>query len=254
MPYPYLIRESARAKLVRLKYTPQDGLVVVVPRGYDRRRIPPIIDRERRWIEKARASAEQQRLLLAGQAPPVLPAVIIMRAIGEEWDVAYGHGARSHARENVDAGRLDVKADGRQRQIDALRAWTGRKARSRLVPWLRQLSDEHGLPFGLTAVRRQRTRWASCSPKDTISINMKLIFLPALLVEYVFVHELCHTRELNHSRRFWRLVAGLEPDYRRLDRELRQAWRYVPWWMCEPGSGELNQSHHEARSSALPSS
>ena len=254
MPYTYLIRESARAKLVRLKFTPQDGLVVVVPRGYDRRRIPPIIDRERRWIEKARASVEQQRLLLARQAPPELPAVITMRAIGGEWDVTYGHSRRIQVREDMDAGRLNVSADGRQRQVDALRTWTGRKARSRLLPWLRQLSDELELPFGQTAVRRQRTRWASCSPKDTISINMKLIFLPALLVEYVFVHELCHTRELNHSRRFWGLVAGLEPDYRRLDSELRQAWRYVPWWMCEPGSGELNQSHHEARSSALPSS
>ncbi len=128
----------------------------------------------------------------------------------------------------------------------ALRRWTAKKARAYLPAWLRQVSAELDLPFDRASLRKQRTRWASCSARRTISINEKLLFVPALLVEYVFVHELCHTVQLNHSRRFWRLVSCYEPNFKTLDRELRRAWRYVPWWMCEPGSSELNQSHFEA--------
>ncbi len=230
---------------MRLKFTLEDGLVVVVPRGFDLNRIPPIIDHERSWIDRARGGIEQQRRQRARQAPPAMPAVVTLRSIGEEVDLRYGAtGRRPVARQK--GSELLVTASGRLETIAALMAWTRRKSRARLVPWLRQLSDELELPFGQAAVRAQRTRWASCSPKATISINVKMLFLPALLVEYVFVHELCHTLELNHSSRFWRQVARREPDYRRLDRELRQAWRYVPWWMCKAGSGELNESHYRA--------
>ena len=51
------------------------------------------------------------------------------------------------------------------------------------------------------------------------------------VVRYLLVHELCHTRHMNHSNRFWSLVASFEPDYRELDRELLRGWQSVPGWM-----------------------
>jgi hypothetical protein len=69
----------------------------------------------------------------------------------------------------------------------------------------------------------QKTRWASCSRHRTVSLNMKLLFLPPELVRYVFVHELCHTVHMNHSREFWRFLAVKEPRYKELDKQLRTA-------------------------------
>jgi hypothetical protein len=79
-------------------------------------------------------------------------------------------------------------------------------------------------------VRRQKTRWGSCSSRGTISLNAKLLFLPPPLVDHLLLHELCHTRHMDHSPAYWTCVAGFEPDYRRLENEVTRGNRYVPAW------------------------
>jgi predicted metal-dependent hydrolase len=106
-----------------------------------------------------------------------------------------------------------------------------RKTREHLVPRLRALGDDKGIHAAGVAVRSQRTRWASCSAKGTISLNIRLLFLPSQLVRYALLHELLHLQEMNHSRRFWALLASVEPDYRSFDDELRHGWRLVPDWI-----------------------
>ena len=80
---------------------------------------------------------------------------------------------------------------------------------------------------GLT-IRNQKSRWGSCSRKGNLSFNYKLAFLPPHLADYIIVHELCHLRELNHSARFWELVARTLPNHRTLRRELRKAGMGLP--------------------------
>jgi predicted metal-dependent hydrolase len=65
------------------------------------------------------------------------------------------------------------------------------------------LAREHGFSCNRVTVRRQKTRWGSCSPRNNISLNIKLVQLPAELMDYVILHELTHTRVHNHSRKFW---------------------------------------------------
>ncbi len=71
---------------------------------------------------------------------------------------------------------------------------------------LSRLSKKHDLPFNKVTIRRSRTRWGSCSTKKNISLSCYLVLLPDHLAEYVMIHELCHTVEMNHSDRFWALV------------------------------------------------
>lgn len=75
--------------------------------------------------------------------------------------------------------------------------------------------------FRRVAIKNTKTLWGSCSRKGNLNFSYKLLFLPRELADYVIVHELCHLREHNHGKGFWRLVAETQPDYIRLRRELR---------------------------------
>ena len=76
-------------------------------------------------------------------------------------------------------------------------------ARKRITERLYYLARKHGFTCNHVTIRQQKTRWGSCSPKNNISLNIKLVLLPEVLLDYVLLHELVHTRIHNHSRKFW---------------------------------------------------
>jgi hypothetical protein len=112
----------------------------------------------------------------------------------------------------------------------ALARWLIRQTREYLVPRLQSISLKTGLHHRGVLIKRQRTRWASCSRRGMISINAKLLFLPPPAVDYVMTHELCHLKEMNHSKQFWQLVEQHYPAYRAVDAQLRDMWKLVPRW------------------------
>jgi predicted metal-dependent hydrolase len=84
------------------------------------------------------------------------------------------------------------------------------------------LNGMYKFNFNKINIRNQKTRWGSCSKKGNLNFNYKISFLPSRLAAYIIVHELCHLKEFNHSRRFWGLVRQAFPDYKEVRRELRR--------------------------------
>jgi predicted metal-dependent hydrolase len=113
----------------------------------------------------------------------------------------------------------------------SLRGWLLRVARQRLAPRLVALSAATGVPYARMEVRRQRSRWGSCSSRGTISLNCCLLFQRLEVVDYLIVHELTHVKHMNHSARFWQEVERHCAGWRALDRELVSGWRHVPRWV-----------------------
>lgn len=104
------------------------------------------------------------------------------------------------------------------------RDYLARKEEARVLVTERiaQYNAHYGFALNRISIRHQKTRWGSCSSRKNISINYKIVYLPRAMQDYLIVHELCHLKELNHSPRFWSLVGEMVPNYREIERALRQ--------------------------------
>lgn len=230
---PYTVRVRANSRSVRIRVTHERGVVVTVPRGFAAARIRALLARELNWIRSAleRVAARQKSLEEPGGWR--LPSQICLPALAATWTIS---ATASHspsvtlrelpAQELVVHGAISDEAACRR----ALSRWMVRQAHRYLVPRLHTRSIQLGLQYRRVAIRRQRTRWASCSSRGTISLSANLLFLEPAYVDYVLTHELCHLREMNHSRRFWQLLAQHHPGYRELDVQLRRMSGAIPRW------------------------
>ena len=87
-------------------------------------------------------------------------------------------------------------------------------------------SQKHDFVFNNLRIKNQKTRWGSCSGKGNINLNYKIMFLPQEVQDYIIVHELCHLKEMNHSKRFWSLVEEIISDYKSIKSHLRKTSLY----------------------------
>ncbi len=224
------MRKSARAKRLSIKVFPRGRVEVVVPRRTSARAVQDFVDENHDWIQRARASFAKNYT----PDSAALPSMIRLPSIDRQIIVRYKPDNQSDTvrfREAHGMLTLSGATADRAKCIQALRRWLSATARRSFRPRLNTLSLQTETPFDNMHIRLQRTCWGSRSSSGTISLNLCLLFLRPALVDYLLVHELCHGRHMNHSRRFWKRVARFVPDYRKLDRQLGEAWRDVPGWL-----------------------
>jgi len=89
------------------------------------------------------------------------------------------------------------------------------EARRRISERLEHFNLHYGMKWQGVRIGRQKSRWGSCSKRGVLSFSYSLIFLPAELLDYVVIHELCHLKEFNHSQNFWNLVAESAPGWKK---------------------------------------
>ncbi len=226
-PQGWRVRVSKRARRLSINVFAHGGVEIVVPPRTSARTVADFARSEASWIDKARRSIA----MLPSDPGPALPTRIELPAIDESIEVIYRRSRRTHYRDQ--GSRLLVFS------VDAapnycwpiLRRWLTGMGRKTLRPWLLRLAKTIRVQPRRVQIRLQQTRWGSCSGEGTISLNASALLLPSQQAEYLLVHELCHLRHLNHSRRFWQLVGEFSPHYRELDAAVNRAWTSMPAWV-----------------------
>jgi predicted metal-dependent hydrolase len=225
------VRESQRARRLTVRVFHTGRVEVVVPSRTSQGAVERFLERHRTWIERKREEARRR----AGPPAPFPPPLLDLPACEETWRIHLAGGSGKARIVSSAFGLLALRGDAGNAQSvrQALRRWLMERARQVLAPLLAQCARELGFRYDRVLIRRQRTRWGSCSTRGTVSLNCCLLFQRPPVVRYLMIHELAHTLHMNHSRRFWQRVARDCPDYRSLDRELLDGWRRVPEWVFE---------------------
>lgn len=211
--YPVRMRRDARARryTLRVHATSREVILTIPPRGS---------------IRQAHAFAERHGGWIAtrlGRLPQPAPfehgAVLPLR--GVEHRIDHRPGARGAVWTEVgeDGERLLCVAGAQPHVARRVTDFLKREARRDLERASRRAATEVGVPIKRVSVRDQASRWGSCSTSGVLSYSWRLILAPPFVLDYLAAHEVAHLVEMNHSRRFWRIVERIDPE---LDRA--KAW------------------------------
>jgi predicted metal-dependent hydrolase len=229
-PPAITIKKHPRAKHIKLKAS-EHGLELVVPPRFNVKEIPAILETHRPWIEK---QLKKMAVETCANPPFEPPLTLEFSGIEQQWKIQYVMMnykkikilTRPH-QEIVLMGNINNKEACKE----ALLIWLKEIAKIYLIKLLTDISEEIHLPFSKAIIRNQSSRWGSCTAEKTISLNFKLLFLPAILTRHIIIHELCHTKQLNHSDRFWKLVAKFDTKWQTHRSMLRRAQQHIPSWV-----------------------
>lgn len=224
--FPYQIRISPRAKRISIRLTPNKGVELVVPKRYRQSDAEQFLLQHQQWIQ------ERSNIWQSAYQPIELPTTIHLPTLGT-WTINY-HSEQIIGRPSiieVEHNELHcISTTTPEANMKLLKKWLRCKAELYLHQRLNVLSEQTGLHYNRLSIRSQTTRWGSCSTKKNISLNAKLMFLDAELIDYVIIHELAHTIHFNHSKQFWDLVKNHCPHFRACIKTLKKKEQKMPQW------------------------
>jgi predicted metal-dependent hydrolase len=212
---PIVYRRHARARNYVLRLHWNKTVVVTMPKNGSKKFAQEFVNSRKPWLER------QWKVLEARKIPPQVlkpgmeilfrgrPVTLAVAKQGRDWQVNFGSqavelpGQEDNLRPFVEAHMFEL-------------------AEKELVERTMELARAHRAQVARVVIRNQKSRWGSCSYNGTISLNWRLIQLPAQVRDYIIVHELMHLRELNHSKRFWNHVARACPNYQGAEDWLKQ--------------------------------
>lgn len=230
---PHTSRFSNRAKRISIRICPHYGLEIVMPIGITDAAVCAFLEKHRHWIEK---NYRRVKPLIRAVREPEIPEQIYFSAVQVSWQVyPVGSDLKKIMLHDITPQQLLLTGNlcNKKHVRQAMHVWLKKQAQQHLVPWLKRVSEKVQLPYAETKIGNAQSLWGSCSIEKNISLSARLLFLSEELVEYVMLHELCHTIHFNHSKQFWALLEQFSPHYLACKKALRHANRHVPVWALD---------------------
>ena len=204
-------------KSITLTIESDGKLVVRAPTRLPQREIQHFVDEHAEWVREKRAYLEEhppavkhhyksgEHFTFLGQ--PVRLEVVSRAARRQPLRYLPANGSSEAVFELVKTTQAQAR--------ELLVSWYKKQARKVCTERVTTLAKKHGFRYTRLRITSARTRWGSCSSKGTLSFTWRLAMLPPEIIDYVVIHELVHTVEHNHSKKFWGGVEALVPDYKK---------------------------------------
>lgn len=218
------IQKRRGAKYVRVRVSPDGTIRASLPYSASKTHLIKLIESSRTQLRSAFETAKQH------QPPLYKPGM----PIGKAHRIILRDGASGAARLSgqdilwtIPPGTIYTDANNQSTIRKAVRRALDEQARSYLPRRLEHLAAMMSCEYRAIRYANQKGRWGSCSSSKVISLNVALMNLPSDLIDYVLIHELSHTKHLNHSTSFWGMVATYYPSYKSARKELKSYSPYL---------------------------
>jgi hypothetical protein len=197
----YTIKRSTKRKQLTITVERDRSVVVHAPESTSEEKIQAILESKRKWIYEKTRHAQKYAL----PHPPGKELVNGESALylGRQYQVEVVQNGADEIRFEQ---RFLIPARLSAERKQVLRLWYIDKAKEKILPRTKKIAHDLGVVFANARIVDNRYRWGSCTTKDNININWRLIKAPMFVVDYVIIHELAHLLEENHTVRFWNIV------------------------------------------------
>lgn len=222
----YQIIINSRAKHIRLRICPKRGLLLVLPSKRHLSKGLEFLISKQDWAAK-----HVKKIVPIAEFD--YPEILKLDGLNKTLIIKYDPLINSKSIDIFCANqRLTLLGDIKNTKIciKAIKKHLKNIAKLYFLNKVNEYADKYQLPYKKLIIREQSTRWGSCSHEKSISLNLKLLFMPAICLEYVICHELAHTKYFDHSPAFWQQVADIFPDYAEAKTLLKKLSGNIPAW------------------------
>ncbi len=211
----YTIIRSSKRRRLTITVERDRSIVVHAPEGTTDEKIQEVVESKRQWIYKKITHPQKYRDL---SHPPGKELVSGESALylGRHYRIEIVKKGLAEIRFNQ---RFFIPAAHLGKRKEVLRAWYITRAKEKIIPRVKYHAEELGVTYAAIKIVDNHYRWASCTVKNNVNFNWRLIKAPMFVIDYVIVHELAHLIESNHTPKFWNIVQAQAPTM-----EKARAW------------------------------
>lgn len=213
-----VVRSHAKASRISLRIAPDGRLRVSTPNFTPMLAVKAMIKTSRKEIRKLIAERHSSTNYDKDQPIGKSHSLVVQNHASQTKISLVGTKIIAQISPSDDIKSNEIQTEIRQLVLKVLR----KEAKSYLPRRLKYLAETHSFHYESVKLTHASSRWGSCSSRGTISLNISLMQLPFELLDYVIIHELCHTRQMNHSQDFWDEVANIDANYKTHRRELKK--------------------------------
>lgn len=208
MNIQYQVQRNTRSRNLRMRITNASEVIVSAPPRVSDHVISRFVSDHTDWIIKNLAKLKARKSI---QKPDELTVFgkNYKKVVHPADDVNTRHPVFIQDDE-LHIQPVSDSAAAVQRTFETFLKTTAQKY---IIPRTKQLADIMNITYTTLTLRDQKTRWGSCSSQGGLNFNWRLVQYPTQMIDYVIIHELAHRREMNHSHRFWAIVAKYDPEY-----------------------------------------